>query len=98
MSKFREIFRSKSRYVTVRAETEADEARREVPDGLWTKCEQCRAMLYNKDLERALYVCEKCGHHFVVDARVRLQQLLDDPEAFQEYDQTLRPTDFFKFP
>lgn len=98
MSKFREIFRGKARYVTVRAENEGVETKREVPDGLWTKCDACRAMLYNKDLERNFYVCDKCGHHFPIGARMRLAQLLDDMDSFLEFDAEMRPTNPLEFP
>lgn len=98
MSKFREIFRGKGRYVTVRAGNEEVQPKREVPDGLWTKCDACRAMLYNKDLERNLFVCEKCGHHFPIGARTRLAQLLDDVLQFEELDADLRPANPLQFP
>ncbi len=98
MSKFREIFRGKARYVTVRAESDKTEPKREVPDGLWTKCPQCRELLYNKDLERNLYVCDKCGFHFRIGGRIRLAQLVDDLEAFEEYDATLVTTNPLNFP
>lgn len=98
MSKFREIFRGKSRYVTVRAENEVVEAKREVPDGLWTKCGACGAMLYHKDLERSLFVCDHCGHHFPIGGRTRLAQLVDHIEDFQEFDEDLLPTNPLDFP
>ncbi len=98
MSKFRDIFRGKGRYVTVRAENEADQTKREVPDGLWTKCDACRAMLYNKDLERNLFVCDKCGHHFPIGALTRLAQLVDDVDSFEEFDANMRPSNPLEFP
>lgn len=102
MAKFRGIFRGKPRYVTVRPEAEAQAQaqveKKEVPDGLWTKCVQCRAMLYNKDLERHAYVCDKCGYHFRIGAVERLHILLDDPEAFEEFDAELAATDPLGFP
>jgi len=48
-----------------------------VPEGLWVKCEGCRETLYRKELERALFVCPRCGHHHRVSARTRLGQLFD---------------------
>lgn len=102
MAKFREIFRGKSKYVTVRAESEGEVAPKqqpkEVPDGLWTKCPQCGEMLYNKDLERNLHVCSKCGHHFRISARTRLAQLIDDVEAFVEFDADLVTNNPLGFP
>ena len=48
-----------------------------VPEGLWTKCESCEAVLYRADLEKNLYVCPKCSHHNRLSARERLDGLLD---------------------
>jgi acetyl-CoA carboxylase carboxyl transferase subunit beta len=48
-----------------------------VPEGLWVKCEGCRETLYRKELERALFVCPRCGYHHRVSARTRLGQLFD---------------------
>jgi len=46
-------------------------------EGLWLKCEGCREIIWKKDLELTLNVCGKCGHHFRVDARRRLEILFD---------------------
>jgi acetyl-CoA carboxylase carboxyl transferase subunit beta len=54
--------------------------RKSVPEGLWTKCEVCDAVLYRAELERTLEVCPKCGHHRSIGARARLDHFLDrDP-------------------
>lgn len=98
MAKFREIFRGKAKYVTVRAESEPVSTKKEVPDGLWTKCPECGAMLYQKDLERNLHVCDKCGYHFRIGARTRIAQLVDDLEQFVEIDEALVPTNPLDFP
>jgi len=57
--------------------TDAARAASKVPEGLWVKCEGCRETLYRKELERALFVCPRCGHHHRVSARTRLAQLFD---------------------
>ena len=44
---------------------------------LWTRCEACTELVYRKQLERRLFVCPRCGHHFRLTAAQRLQQLLD---------------------
>ena len=59
--------------------------REEFPSHLWTKCPSCGEMLFNKQLERNLSVCTKCGHHFRVGARARLEQLFDK-KSFEEHD------------
>ena len=50
---------------------------RSVPEGLWSKCESCEAVLYRSDLEKNFYVCPKCSHHNRISARERLDYLLD---------------------
>ena len=40
-----------------------------VPEGLWSKCDSCEAVLYRADLEKNLYVCPKCSHHNRISAR-----------------------------
>ncbi len=67
-----------------------------VPAGLWTRCESCGHMLYEKEVADALYVCPECGHHRRVDARTRIEQLVD-PGSFEEFASDLRSTDPLKF-
>ena len=52
-------------------------SKRTVPEGLWTKCDDCAAVLYRPELERTLNVCPTCGTHMAVTARIRLEQFLD---------------------
>ena len=47
-------------------------------EGLWVKCEECRQIIWKKDLEENQNVCPKCDKHFRIDARTRLSYLLDD--------------------
>lgn len=98
MSKFREIFRGKPKYVKVKSTNEEEQARREVPDGLWAKCEGCATPLYHKELEKSLFVCEKCGFHHRIGARERIRQTVDDVDAFIEHDANLRPANPLEFP
>lgn len=67
-----------------------------VPEGLWTKCSQCEAVLYKADMERNLEVCPKCGHHNRIGARRRLDIFLDN-ESRQEIAAELAPADPLKF-
>lgn len=48
-----------------------------VPEGLWSKCERCNAILYRSELERNLEVCPKCDYHMRISARTRLDYFLD---------------------
>src|SRR6266403_1600586 len=53
------------------------EERRVRTEGLWVKCESCNAIVFRKDLEANLYVCPKCQFHFKMNAKQRLEMLLD---------------------
>jgi len=67
-----------------------------VPEGLWVKCEQCRQILYNKELARNFKICPKCGYHFRLSAPERLRMLFDD-ERYTELDAHLRSSDPLRF-
>ncbi|HZR67679.1 MAG TPA: acetyl-CoA carboxylase, carboxyltransferase subunit beta [Burkholderiales bacterium] len=71
-------------------------ARKTVPEGLWTKCDSCAAVLYATDLEKNANVCPKCGYHNRVSARTRLDLLLD-PEGRFEIGAEVVPVDSLKF-
>ena len=71
-------------------------ARKTVPEGLWTKCAACDAVLYSTDLEKNLNVCPKCGHHERLGARPRLDALLD-PDGRFEIGSEVLPLDPLKF-
>ena len=70
--------------------------KRNVPEGLWTKCSTCAAVLYRPELERNLAVCPKCATHMPVAARARLEQFLDPGEK-REIAADLEPSDPLKF-
>jgi acetyl-CoA carboxylase carboxyl transferase subunit beta len=65
-------------------------------EGLWVKCEDCRQVIWKKDLAENLNVCPKCDKHFRIDARTRLAQLLDDGQ-YDVFDDRLSSTDPLKF-
>jgi acetyl-CoA carboxylase carboxyl transferase subunit beta len=67
-----------------------------VPEGLWVKCPGCSQIIYNKDLEKNLSVCPKCGHHFRLSATERLRTLLDEAE-WTEHFSNLVSNDPLKF-
>ena len=67
-----------------------------LPEGLWSKCSSCEAVLYATDLENNLQVCPKCGHHNRLDARQRLDLLLDTEDRF-EIGADVVPLDSLKF-
>jgi len=75
--------------------TPVDE-RRVKTEGLWTKCNSCRAIIWKKDIESNWEVCPKCEHHFRLNARRRLDLLLDE-EPWVEFDADLGSTDPLHF-
>ncbi|HEY0666304.1 MAG TPA: acetyl-CoA carboxylase, carboxyltransferase subunit beta [Gallionella sp.] len=73
-----------------------DEAKKSVPEGLWSKCPSCQAVLYHSDLEKNHSVCPKCNHHHRITARTRLDLLLDSEGRFEIGAEVL-PVDTLKF-
>jgi acetyl-CoA carboxylase carboxyl transferase subunit beta len=67
-----------------------------LPEGLWSKCPSCEAVLYATDLDNNLNVCPKCGHHNRINARARIDLLLD-PEGRFEIGAEVLPVDSLKF-
>jgi len=76
-------------------ETTPPEERRVRTEGLWTKCESCRTIVFRKDLEENLFVCPKCQFHFKMSAKQRLEMLLDG--RWTEHDAGMMSTDPLKF-
>ncbi len=79
-----------------RIRTEGSEKKGSVPEGLWTKCDACSAVLYRAELERNLEVCPKCNHHMRMRARRRLEAFLDESPR-EEIAANLEPMDILKF-
>lgn len=95
---FRDLFhkRQRRKYATIPSE----EAKRDIPEGLMHKCKNCGSIIYNKELEKNLKVCQGCGYHFPMTAHERMAMILDEG-SFQEYDadlQTENPLDFPGYP
>jgi len=74
----------------------AQQRRRELPDGLWTKCEDCGEILYHKELERNLWTCSKCSYHFRISARSYVKILVDDDSFVERFSEVVS-TDPLKF-
>ncbi len=70
--------------------------KKEIPEGIWAKCEGCQAVLYRAELARNLEVCPKCSHHHRISARYRLSHFLDE-EKYDEIGESLEPEDKLKF-
>lgn len=75
--------------------TPTDE-RRVRTEGLWTKCSACRAIVWKKDLETNWDVCPKCNHHFRLNARRRLELVMDDND-WTQHDADLASSDPLHF-
>ena len=71
-------------------------SKKSIPEGLWTKCGGCSAVLYKAELERNMDVCMKCGHHHRIGARRRLDVFLDQ-DGREEIGAELEPVDILKF-
>ncbi len=71
--------------------------KKNVPEGLWSKCDSCMAVLYKTDLQDNLEVCPKCSHHNRIGARERLNQLLDTTAERVEIGANVEPVDPLKF-
>ncbi|MDD5027646.1 MAG: acetyl-CoA carboxylase carboxyl transferase subunit beta, partial [Candidatus Omnitrophica bacterium] len=80
----------KPKYTIVRVK------KKEMPEGLWTKCGECSETLYNKAIEENLKVCPKCGYHFSLSAYERINMLLDK-NTFREYDADMLSADPLDF-
>ncbi len=76
--------------------TSGSDDKKNVPEGLWAKCDHCDAIIYRAELERNLDVCTKCDHHMRIPARRRLDHFLD-PDGRSEIAADLESSDPLKF-
>ncbi len=70
--------------------------KREIPEGLWTKCPSCEAMIFDKELDENLKICPKCEHHFPIGARERIHSLVETC-SFEEMDAAMASVDVLGF-
>jgi acetyl-CoA carboxylase carboxyl transferase subunit beta len=75
----------------------AKSRKKEIPEGLWLKCPKCSTMLYDKELDENLKVCQHCHHHFPIGARERINFLVETC-SFQEMDAEMSSRDPLTFP
>ena len=73
-----------------------EERRLQMPEGLWVKCENCKEIIYKKEVARNANVCPKCNYHFRISARERLDQLFDEG-IYEEFDGGIAPVDALEF-
>ena len=74
----------------------AKSRKRDIPEGLWTKCEKCGNMIYDKELDANLKVCQKCQYHFPIGARERINSLVETC-SFEENDASMESVDVLQF-
>jgi acetyl-CoA carboxylase carboxyl transferase subunit beta len=67
-----------------------------IPEGLWIKCDDCKEIIYKKEVEQNLQVCPKCGYHFRLSARERFELLFDE-DSWREFAGDIRSTDPLRF-
>ena len=72
------------------------EIQRDVPDGLWIKCDECGEIIFKKQLDQYFWTCPKCGYHFKVTSDYYIKILLDEG-TFQPKDEEILPTDPLNF-
>lgn len=80
-----------------RRRTQAQKNLEQVPEGLWTKCPACEAILFAPELQKNLKVCPRCGYHYRLNWQERLDITID-PDSFHEYDAGVGPVDSLDFP
>ena len=71
-------------------------AKKNIPEGLWSKCPECSRVLYQEEIKRLQYVCPQCDHHLQISARVRIENFLDVEHQF-EVGHNIESTDPLKF-
>ncbi|MFL5732889.1 MAG: acetyl-CoA carboxylase, carboxyltransferase subunit beta [Chloroflexia bacterium] len=97
----RELLR-RPRYFSLGQDAKRQDTRGEAPNGrdfpedLWTKCPKCNELLYTRELEDNLKVCQKCNYHFRLSSPERIESLLD-PDSFQEEGMGITPLDPIEF-
>jgi acetyl-CoA carboxylase carboxyl transferase subunit beta len=79
-----------------RVRTQVSERKKAFPEGLWSNCPACNAILYAAELERNFQVCPRCDYHLRIDARARLAQFFDESQ-YEEFAIDIDPVDFLKF-
>jgi len=70
--------------------------KKDIPDGLWIKCDKCGEIVYKKELERNYWICTKCQHHFRINSQQYVQILMDEG-MLSEVDTGLSSDDPLKF-
>ncbi|WP_068619915.1 acetyl-CoA carboxylase, carboxyltransferase subunit beta [Paenibacillus tuaregi] len=102
---FKDLFQKKRKYATIPSERvgrdmtaeQGDRPKREIPEGLMSKCGSCGTIQYSKELDKNLKVCPNCGYHMRLNAMERIRYIMDEG-SFVEYDEDLISEDPLGFP
>ena len=70
--------------------------KKEIPEGLWTKCPKCSRMIFDKELDANLKICPQCQHHFPIGSRERIHSLVETC-SFEEMDADMVSVDVLRF-
>jgi acetyl-CoA carboxylase carboxyl transferase subunit beta len=79
-----------------RKKVEKESRKKEIPDGVWIKCDSCGEILYKKEVEKNLMVCSKCNFHFKVNSSFYRKLLLDEG-TFKAFDNNIKTADPLQF-
>lgn len=79
-----------------KASISTDYQRKDIPDGMWTKCDGCGEIIHKKQLEQQFYTCVKCNYHFRIGSKEYLQILMDEG-SFKEMDRKMKSKDPLNF-
>ncbi len=79
-----------------RTKASKTDKRVKIPEGMWKKCDNCKEIIYKKEIDRNLKICPKCNYHFRISAKERLKLLVDE-ESFIEIDSGLSSNDPLNF-
>jgi acetyl-CoA carboxylase carboxyl transferase subunit beta len=85
------LFPRKPKYTIVKVAR-----KRDIPEDLWSRCEECNELIYNKKLDENMRVCPKCNYHFGLGARERVKLLIDEG-SFKEMDADMESLDPLSF-
>ncbi|MCY7917088.1 acetyl-CoA carboxylase, carboxyltransferase subunit beta [Bacillus vallismortis] len=89
----KDIFTKKKKYASVPSE----QAKHDVPEGIMTKCPKCKKIMLTKELDKNMRVCMNCNYHFPMNAKQRIESLMDD-ESFEEFNQGMLSENPLGFP
>ncbi len=89
-------FKKKTKFTTLAESLSDTSKKKDMPAGLWTRCDRCEEYITNIELRRNLMICPRCNHYYIMSARDRLEVMVD-ADSFEEYDAQLNSLDPLEF-